>query len=134
MPCSTSTSSSTLMETLPVAHTSLLPQRRTLLVPTKPVEFTLDPLESTAWSTGELSVEALTHFFPFQAQVDAVVPDKVHLFFFVSGAYGALTVCCVYICVGTGAIAVALAVAMAWDGWGCAGAFALMAVDVEGVC
>lgn len=78
---------SSLSKELAISHTPLFPKRRTLLLLDEPVEFALDTLEPTPLATGELLVETLADFLPLLTQVDPVVPDEVHFFFFVLGAW-----------------------------------------------
>lgn len=72
-----------LGDKLAIAHPSLLPQSRALLLLDEAVEFALDALESAPLTGGELSVEALPYFLPLLAEVNAVVPYEVHLFLLV---------------------------------------------------
>lgn len=78
---------SPLTKELAIAHSPLLSKRRALLLLDESVEFALDTLEPAPLSAGELTVETLADFLPLLTQVDAVVPDKVHFFFFVLGAW-----------------------------------------------
>lgn len=71
---------------LAIAHAPLLPQRRTLLLLNKAVEFTLDPLEPFPRALWELPVKGLADFLPLLAEVNALVPNEVHFFFFILGA------------------------------------------------
>ena len=67
-------------------HQSLLAQCQTLVM-NEAVEFALDTLKPTLLAAGKLAVEALVDFLPLLVEVDVVVPDEVHFFFFVFGPW-----------------------------------------------
>lgn len=75
----------TLPQELAVPHSSLLAQRGTFLLLDESVELALDSLKPAPLAVGKLAVEVLAHLLPLLAEVDPVVPDEVHLFFFVLG-------------------------------------------------
>jgi hypothetical protein len=54
-----------------------------LIFPDEAVELALDPLGATTLAVGELAVKIVAYFIPLLAEVDAVVPDEVHLLFIV---------------------------------------------------
>jgi hypothetical protein len=75
----------TLPQELSIPHSALLAQRGTFLVLDESVELALDSLKAAPLAVGELAVEVLAHLLPLLAEVDTVVPDEVHFFFFVLG-------------------------------------------------
>ena len=85
-------SRSTLPQELPIPHTPLLPQSRTLLLLNEAVKLALDTLETASLTTRELAIEGLADLLPLLTQVDAVVPDEVHFLFLVLWPRGTATV------------------------------------------
>jgi hypothetical protein len=75
----------TLPQELAIPHSTPLAQRGAFLLLDESVELALNTLKPAPLAVGKLAVEVLAHVLPLLAEVDSVVPDEVHLFFFVFG-------------------------------------------------
>jgi hypothetical protein len=68
-------------------HAALLPGSRAILLLHEAIKLGLHTLETKALTIGKLAIEVLVDLLPLLAQINTVVPDIIHFFFFVLGPW-----------------------------------------------